>query len=155
MGTALRAFAHPTQLPKQIEIRKDVDGRNKCGHDAPSVVGWAERSEAHAATLTWARRPRFALGAARWRLCPPYAIAPQIQDRLILPVCKGPGSAAHHFVLRCARDTYANFTPPAPRAAPRCRTSAASGGSSCARSIAPDDRDKDKPPGWCRSSTAG
>jgi hypothetical protein len=29
----------------------------------------------------------------------------QIRDRFIFGVCEGPGSAAHHFVLRCARDT--------------------------------------------------
>jgi hypothetical protein len=33
------------------------------------------------------------------------AAAPQIRDRSTLSVCKGPGSAAHHFMLRCARDT--------------------------------------------------
>jgi hypothetical protein len=31
--------------------------------------------------------------------------APQIRDRSKLCVCKGPGSAAHHFMLRRARDT--------------------------------------------------
>jgi hypothetical protein len=31
--------------------------------------------------------------------------APQIRDRSKLRVCNGPGSAAHHFVLRCSRDT--------------------------------------------------
>ena len=31
--------------------------------------------------------------------------APQIRDRRSLCVCKGPGSAAHHFMLRCAQDT--------------------------------------------------
>jgi hypothetical protein len=32
--------------------------------------------------------------------------APQIRDRFKLRACKGPGSAAHHFMLRCARDTH-------------------------------------------------
>jgi hypothetical protein len=31
--------------------------------------------------------------------------APLIRDRRILGACKGPGSAAHHFVVRCARET--------------------------------------------------
>ena len=31
--------------------------------------------------------------------------APQIRDRPTLGVRNGPGSAAHHFVLRCARET--------------------------------------------------
>jgi hypothetical protein len=31
--------------------------------------------------------------------------APQIRDRCKLCVCNDPGSAAHHFMLRCARDT--------------------------------------------------
>jgi hypothetical protein len=31
--------------------------------------------------------------------------APQIRDRSTLSVWKGPGSAAHHFMMRCARDT--------------------------------------------------
>jgi hypothetical protein len=30
--------------------------------------------------------------------------APQIRDRQELGVCDDPGSAAHHFVPRCARD---------------------------------------------------
>jgi hypothetical protein len=35
--------------------------------------------------------------------------APQIRDRCELRMRKGPGSAAHHFMLRCARDTVAKF----------------------------------------------
>jgi hypothetical protein len=31
--------------------------------------------------------------------------ASQIRDRSKFCLCKGPGSAAHHFMLRCARDT--------------------------------------------------
>jgi hypothetical protein len=31
--------------------------------------------------------------------------APQIRDRTMHGMCEGPGSAAHHFMLRCARDT--------------------------------------------------
>jgi hypothetical protein len=31
--------------------------------------------------------------------------APQIRDRCKLRVCNDPGSAAHHFMLRCARET--------------------------------------------------
>jgi hypothetical protein len=34
--------------------------------------------------------------------------APQIRDRYKLSVWNGPGTAAHHFVLRCARDTISN-----------------------------------------------
>jgi hypothetical protein len=30
--------------------------------------------------------------------------AAQIRDRLKLRLCNDPGSAAHHFMLRCARD---------------------------------------------------
>jgi hypothetical protein len=30
--------------------------------------------------------------------------APQIRNRHRYSMCKGPGSAAHHFMLRCARD---------------------------------------------------
>jgi len=33
--------------------------------------------------------------------------APLIRDRRELRMRKGPGSAAHHFMLRCARDTAA------------------------------------------------
>jgi hypothetical protein len=33
------------------------------------------------------------------------AVAPQICDRFKRQVCKDPGSAANHFMLRCARDT--------------------------------------------------
>jgi len=32
--------------------------------------------------------------------------ASQIRDRQTLGVCEGPGSAAHHYMLRCARDTW-------------------------------------------------
>ncbi len=41
-------------------------------------------------------------GAAR-------SVAPQIRDRSTFGVCNGPGSAAHHYVLRCARDTKPYF----------------------------------------------
>jgi hypothetical protein len=34
-----------------------------------------------------------------------FAGAPQIRDRCKLRVRNDPGSAAHHFMLRCARDT--------------------------------------------------
>jgi hypothetical protein len=50
--------------------------------------------------------------------------APLIRDRFKGGVCNGPGSAAHHFVLRCARDTtnYAHATSPPGREALRdCR----------------------------------
>jgi hypothetical protein len=33
------------------------------------------------------------------------ADAPQIRDRCKLRMCNDPGSAAHHFMLRCARET--------------------------------------------------
>jgi hypothetical protein len=32
------------------------------------------------------------------------SVAPLIRDRGKLRVCKDPGSAAHHFVMRCARE---------------------------------------------------
>jgi hypothetical protein len=35
--------------------------------------------------------------------------APQIRDRFELRVSKDPGSAAQHFMLRCARDTPASI----------------------------------------------
>jgi flagellar motor protein MotB len=34
-----------------------------------------------------------------------FSAAPQIRDRPMHRMCEGPGSAAHHFMLRCARDT--------------------------------------------------
>src|ERR1700730_19258877 len=34
-----------------------------------------------------------------------YGGAPLIRDRSRLGICDDPGSAAHHFVLRCARET--------------------------------------------------
>jgi hypothetical protein len=35
--------------------------------------------------------------------------APQSRDLRKLGVCNDPGSAAHHFVLRCARETWLRF----------------------------------------------
>jgi hypothetical protein len=37
--------------------------------------------------------------------------APLIRDRPKLGVCEGPGSAAHHFMLRCARDAQVVIDP--------------------------------------------
>jgi hypothetical protein len=38
-----------------------------------------------------------------------YSGAPLIRDLCELRMRKGPGSAAHHFMLRCARDTLAKY----------------------------------------------
>ena len=42
--------------------------------------------------------------------------APLIRDRRKLGVCNDPGSAAHHCVLRCARETRMAYDPAAPSA---------------------------------------
>jgi hypothetical protein len=47
--------------------------------------------------------------------------APLIRDRQELSVCNVPGSKAHHFVLRYARDMLARQTP-AVSSAQRCKT---------------------------------
>jgi hypothetical protein len=51
--------------------------------------------------------------------------APLIRDRQELGVCNDPGSAAHHFVLRCARDMPRDtptWQTPAVSSAQRCKT---------------------------------